>query len=371
MRALQKICIITPTLRGGGAEKVALNLANYYSTKGYIVDLVTFQSIGPYQSLVDKNVALVNLKSNRTLQLFSRLRLYFRQNLDSLIISTVRDSNAIVGLSALFLPITLVFSEQNTLDAIYRLPLIKRFVYFLQLKLSYSKSALVIANSEDTRADLCDAGVISFSKSVVISNPVLPPNYLQLADEDIDVLWLKDNQFKTILSVGRLTEQKNYTFLIDVFQEVHRSFQNARLVIIGEGEQHSLLLQLIQKYGLSEYVLILDFKINIFPYYKHADVFALTSKWEGFGNVLVEALSVGLPVISTNCPGGPKMILEDGYYGTLIPVGCKESYVNSLLNHLNNSIKDPNLIRYAQNFTVEAIAEEYLRVSARFFYRDH
>ena len=114
---------------------------------------------------------------------------------------------------------------------------------------------------------------------------------------------------------------------------------------------------------LNDFIDIVNFQSNIFPYYMKARIFALTSKWEGFGNVIVEALSAGTTVVCTNCTGGPKMILENGKYGHLIELNDKYTFSNILLNELNNSIKkDDKLINYSEKFTVQKVAKLYLEL---------
>ena len=363
MKSKEKISIITPSLNGGGAEKVAVNLANYYSSIGYPVDLVVFKLIGPYQSLVSDQVNLVNLNVSRARYVFLKIRKYLKNNQNARVLSVIRDANIFVGLAATGLKIqSLVFREANTLNAVENQKQPKKNIYKLLMKLAYSRANHIIANSEETKSDLYHHQIIKASKATVIRNPVLSPGYIKLKQQKIEELWLAEPDKKVILSVGRLHPQKNFPFLISVFNEVYLVNQSSRLMIVGEGEEKERLLNQIESEGLTEVVKFVDFQSNIYPYYENADVFALTSEWEGFGNVLVEALSVGLPVVSTNCPGGPKMILENGKYGTLVSLGDKQAYVDALLTALENPVNSQDSIDYAKRFTVESVAKEYLEV---------
>lgn len=359
----KKISIITPSLNGGGAEKVAVNLANHFADSDYSVDLVVFKLIGPYQSLVNKKVNLVNLSVSRTRYVFFRIRKYLRTNREARVLSVIRDANIFVGFAAYGLKIKrLAFREANTMNAIDNSPQPKKSIYKFLMKVAYKRADRIISNSEDTKTDLVKSKIIPEEKAIVIRNPVLDPSFIELKSEKLHDPWFLDEGTKVILSVGRLHRQKNFSFLISVFKEVHEINSCSRLVIVGEGEEKQRLFDLIKTEGLSEVVRIIEFQKNIYPYYENADVFALTSEWEGFGNVLVEALSVGLPIVSTNCPGGPKMVLENGKYGELVPLGDKKAYVKALLAALENPIKRQESINYAHHYSVEKVAREYLKV---------
>jgi len=248
------------------------------------------------------------------------------------------------------------------MNAIDNSPQPKKSIYKFLMKVAYKRADRIISNSEDTKTDLVKSKIIPEEKAIVIRNPVLDPSFIELKSEKLHEPWFLDEGTKVILSVGRFHRQKNFSFLISVFKEVHEINSCSRLVIVGEGEENQRLFDLIKIEGLSEVVRIIEFQKNIYPYYENADVFALTSEWEGFGNVLVEALSVGLPIVSTNCPGGPKMVLENGKYGELVPLGDKKAYVKALLAALENPIKRRESINYALHYSVEKVAREYLKV---------
>lgn len=365
MKEKVKISIITPSLNGGGAEKVAVNLANHYASSGYCVDLVVFSLVGPYQALIGENVNLVNLGVARSRYVFFEIRRYLRSNSSALILSVIRDANIFVGIAAYGLSIqSLVFREANTMDAIEAQWTPKKVSYKLLMKCAYRLANCILANSNDTKLDLLKNKIIPENKVKVIRNPVLPPGYQQLKTKSLDEAWFFERDSKVVLSVGRLHRQKNFPFLLSVFEEVYKTNNSARLMIVGDGEEKDHLLDLIDKKGLSNVAKIVGFQYNIYPYYENAAVFALTSDWEGFGNVLVEALSVGLPVISTNCPGGPKMILKKGKYGALIPLGDREAFVRALLKALENPSRSLDAINYSRRYSVECVAQDYLTALA-------
>lgn len=188
MKSKEKISIITPLLNGGGAEKVAVNLANYYASCGYSVDLVVFKLIGPYQSLVNDKV---NLSVSRARYVFFKVRKYLKNNPNARVLSVIRDANIFVGLAAIGLKLkSLVFREANTLNAVENKKQPKKTIYKVLMKLAYTRADIIIANSEDTKSDLCNHHIIKSVKATVIRNPVLSPDYIKLKQQKIEETWL-------------------------------------------------------------------------------------------------------------------------------------------------------------------------------------
>jgi len=358
----KKIIIVSPSLVGGGAEKVAVNLSNEFFNLGFKVDLVVFDLKGPYIDMVIDGVNLINLDVSRTRYAVMKLRGIYIENKGAVSLSVKRDCNIISGLASIGLDVSIYFREANTLDSLRRKNLFYIFLYKMMMRFSYALSVGVIANSFDTRKDLVNEYIINPEKIHVIRNPVLNEKYVEMSLEPVDDSWGFERNVKTVISVGRLHPQKNFKFLISAFKEVYNKNENYRLVIIGEGEEYQNLMQQVSESGLSSAVKILSFKKNIYPYYKKSDVFALSSDWEGFGNVLVEALALGLPVVSTDCPGGPRMILKNGEFGTLVPLGDKKRYVEAIIKSLESYEKRNDYVEYAKTFTVNSVAQDYLAV---------
>ncbi len=210
-----KITIVTPNLNGGGAQKVAINLANYYISINYDVDLVVMVNTGPYLNLIDTKVNIIFLNVKKIRYAIFPLRKYLKLNTKRYYLSVMRDSNIIIGVSSFgFRLRSLVYREASTLNEIKDLNTVKKYMFYIILKLTYTKADMIIANSDNTKDDLVEEYIVPLNKIITIMNPVLPNNFIELANENIIDKWFVDDKLKIILSVGRLSIEKNYKFLI-------------------------------------------------------------------------------------------------------------------------------------------------------------
>ncbi len=163
--------------------------------------------------------------------------------------------------------------------------------------------------------------------------------------------------YPKIIAVGRLVPQKDYPTLLRAFREVVLEKGQARLVILGEGALLPELKSQAKALGIEEYVWFAGFVENPFAYIKRASVFVLSSVSEGFGNVLVEAMGLGVPVVSTNCSGGPAEILENGKWGQLVPIADVKALAQAL-----NAVLDGKGIdgrERALDFSLNAVLDQY------------
>ena len=178
------------------------------------------------------------------------------------------------------------------------------------------------------------------------------------AKEPLDHPWLKPGAPPVILGTGRLVTPKDFSTLLRAFARV-RVQRKARLVILGEGNRREELESLAQQLGVSADVALPGFVANPYPFMERAAVFVLSSAWEGFGNVIVEALACGCPVVSTDCPGGPSEILDDGAYGPLVPVGDDAAMAEAILAVLESSRDSGRLQARAAVFSEERAIDNY------------
>jgi glycosyltransferase involved in cell wall biosynthesis len=371
-----KIVLFLPSFAGGGAERVGVNLANYYSSQGWDTTIVALRPEGPNAQRVSDSVKIINLKiRSRYVAIlpellfainFSKLFTAIKRLNPDIIISVIRGCNILVGLTYYFLRPTgkIIFREASTLDGIiHESSWVKKKMWLLRMRLAYHRAHKVVANSNDTRDDLVKFKIVNPEKIDTIGNPVLPDDIYSLQKSSVYHRWIGNSQYKIVLNVGRLQKVKNQSLLIQSFLEVYKSNQHARLLILGEGKEKDRLIDLAEHLGLRDVVEILPFQQNPYPFYQAADIFVLSSEWEGFGNVIVEAMASGTPVISTDCHGGPKMILEGGQYGCLVPPNNSQALAEAIIHELNHPT-DLEQIEKARKraleFSVSVIAKKYL-----------
>jgi glycosyltransferase involved in cell wall biosynthesis len=218
----------------------------------------------------------------------------------------------------------------------------------------------VVAVSRGAADDFARSSGFPRDRVEVVYNPVITPETAALAREAPDHPWLIPGQPPVILGVGRLTPQKDFPTLLRAFAEVRRR-RAARLIILGEGEDRANLLALAGALGVVDDVALPGFQRNALSYMAHSAVFVLSSAWEGLPTVLIEALAAGTRVVSTDCPSGPREILQEGRLGALVPVGDSSALAGAILEALERPASgvSPDAL---DSFTRDTAVDHYLRL---------
>jgi len=362
-----RLALFLPSLRGGGAERVMLSLAEGFAQRGFCVDLVLAKAEGPYLKDVSREVRIVDLNASRVIKSLPSLVRYLRSEKPDAMLSAMGHANivAICARSLAMVSTRVVVSEHSTLSLSMQNAPTKRgrFMPWL-MKFFYPRANGIIAVSKGVADDLARVIGLPRKRITVIYNPVVTPEVLQKAQEPIDHPWFRPGEPPVILGIGRLTRQKDFPTLIRAFALVRKE-RPARLMILGEGEERHNLEDLSRKLEITDDVDMPGFVDNPYKYMAHAAVFVFSSAWEGFGNVLVEAMACGCPVVSTDCPSGPAEILENGRYGRLVPVGDVESLARAIIETLNDPPDGKQLRRRAEDFSAERIVDKYLELFNR------
>lgn len=361
--AKELVALFLPSLRGGGAERVMVNLARGFAERGLKVDLVLAKAEGPYLSEVPPTVRIVDLKAPRVLASLPGLVRYLCRERPAAMLSTLDHAN-IMALWAKRLsgsPTRVVVRVANTpsLSSGHGSTARARLTP-LFLRLFYPWADGIVAVSQGVAADLSRITGIRRERITVIYNPVVTPELLERAKEPLAHPWFAPGQPPVILGVGRLTKQKDFPTLIRAFALVRRE-RPARLLILGEGEERSRLEALVKELGLEGDVALPGFVDNPYAYMSRAAVFVLSSAWEGLPNVLIQAMACGCPVVSTDCPSGPAEILENGKYGPLVPVGDVEHLFRAIVTIMDEG-RRLNLTAWISAFEVDIVLKQYLMV---------
>lgn len=355
------IAIFLRGLYGGGAERVMLNLARGFIERDRRVDLVLARAEGPYLAQVPPEVRLVDLKAQWMPSSPTKLVQYLRRERPVALLSALHYpceialwAKRLSGVST-----RVVVSEHNTLSLeAQRIPQLSVRLTPLAARLFYPWADGIVAVSQGVAQDLARVTCLPLERIKVIYNPVVVPDLFTQAKELVDHPWFKPGEPPVILGVGRLYKQKDFPTLIRAFAQV-RQVRPARLVILGSGPEQAQLKASVCDMGLEEEVAMLGFVQNPYPYMAQAAVFVLSSAWEGLPTVIIEALAVGTPVVSTNCESGPAEILDHGKYGLLAPVGDSKAIAEAILSVLSGNGKRvaPG---WLDQFTLEACTQQYL-----------
>ena len=359
-----KVALFVPALGGGGAQRVMTILASGLSEANVQVDLVLANATGPYLNDIPSHVNVVDLKGGRILTSIHRLMLYLKNENPSVMLSTVAHANVAALLAKrfsgsstkLFIRVENTISIATADEKGFR----SKILLYLIRKL-YPWANGVVAPSQGVADDLKQEFNISEDLISVIYNPVVRPEIYEKAKCEIKHPWFNAGEPPVIISVGRLTKQKDYATLINALSIVNKK-QQARLIILGEGEDRNELTSLITKLNLQDYVDLAGFVDNPYAYMAKSNVYVLSSLWEGLPNTLIEAMAVGLPIVATDCKSGPKEILLNGKYGWLSPTGSASSIAEGIIQALSSDAFPMPDSESLQLFQREKIVDKYLNL---------
>ena len=412
----EHIALFLPNLDGGGAEKVMLILATALVQRGYRVDLVLSQLSGPYLDHVPTGVHVVGLKArseclgrfqalvadytalgslllpvllayktHRIIRYLPDFVRYLRRAQPTIVLAALTPANLVTIWAQRLadIPVRVIISEHNTLSQMIAEKASFWRWRFLPplLKQVFARADAIIAVSNGAADDLARSTGLPRERVTTIYNPVVTPQLFDQARAPLNHPWFAAGAAPVLLGVGRLAKQKDFELLLRAFSRVLKT-RAARLMILGEGPERKRLESLAQQLGIAAKVALPGFVDNPFAYMARAKGFVLSSRYEGFGNVLVEALACGCPVVSTDCPSGPAEIMghvghgqtgqksgwNDFSSGILVPAGDEVALADAMLavlaapcDSVDTAARERRQSRAAQ-FSVEHAVDRYLEV---------
>ncbi len=354
-----RLALVAASMRMGGAERMTLNLAAEFARRGHDVDLVLIDRTGPLLERVPPGVRVVGLGGARARQVIGALRSYLKRERPDALLSVAFQTNILTMLASLGLrpgP-RIVLSVRNSYSATLAAgSRMTRALFGRATRLLYPRADRVVGISHGCSDDVRRNAGLAADQVVTIYNPVLDEDFDRRAAAPADPADL-EGEGALIVTVGRLAPQKDHATLLRAFARLAGKHP-ARLLLIGEGPMRAELEALARALGIAGRVAFAGLRDNPYPAMREADLFVLSSAWEGFGNVLVEAMAVGTPVVATDCPDGPAEILEGGKWGRLVPPGDADALAAAMLDVLQNGGVDAR--ERARAFTVERAADLYL-----------
>ena len=358
-----RIAFFLPTLVGGGAERVIVNLAQAIAERGHPVELVVAQATGELLTQRPATVPLVDLGARRVLRSIGPLVRHLRATRPRVVVSSMSHAN-LVALWAARLAGTrtpVIATVHNTMSrSTPQQGGIAGRLWPRLLRAFYPWAAEIVAVSEGAADDLARTAGLPRARIRVVYNPVITPGMLALARERTGHPWFASGQPPVVLGVGRLTPQKDFATLLRAFATL-RAGRAARLMILGEGEERPRLEALARELGLREDVALPGFQPNAMAHLAGAGLFVLSSAWEGLPTVLIEALAAGTRVVSTDCPSGPREILQGGRLGRLVPVGDAPALARAMAEALDRPAA-PVAPEALAPFTRDVAVDHYLRL---------
>jgi glycosyltransferase involved in cell wall biosynthesis len=372
-----RLALFLSGLSGGGAQRRVLALAHGFAARGHRVELVVVRAAGPFAAQIPSGVRLVALepamsrlpvlrryKSLWVIAAAPELARYLRGARPDVLLSTSNPANLAAlwarRLAAVDVPIVVTVNVHLSEATGARQPFWGRWLRALARRF-YPRADAIIAISRGVAADLEWSIPAAANRITTVYNPVDLADIERLGRERVEHPWFAGGGAPVILAVGKLKRQKDFPTLLRALRIV-RATRPARLVILGEGEERRRLQKLALSLGIADDVALPGFIDNPFPWMTGASVFVLSSAWEGFSNVLLEALACGCPVVSTDCPSGPAEILAGGLYGPLVPVGDADALAAAIVALLEQPPDRERLRRRARDFSLDAAVNGYLKV---------
>ena len=368
--ARRKICFVLPSLSGGGAERAAVQILNGLDPDHWDRSMFLFAREGPYLSEVDPAIRIASADTPARWGRWNALRRFIAGERPEVVMAFLSFFSVLSTARAAMTGAKVVFNLQTPMsafltDADYQWrDRGNKTAFSTVMRVAYAAADLIVATSNGVARDLTSAFGIDPGQIRVLANPVDVDRVRAAAAEAIDESVLPAGTAPLIVAAGRLADAKNYPLMIEAFAAI-RQRMPARLCILGQGELEGSLRQLIAARGLGDAVSLAGFQANPWKFIARADLFLLTSHYEGFGNVLIEAMACGVPVVAT-ASAGTRDIVRHQVDGMLVEQHSPAAVASSVIAVLESPARRAemsNAARDAANrFAVAQVIARYEQV---------
>ncbi|MXR52998.1 glycosyltransferase [Halovenus sp. WSH3] len=359
------IAFFIPDLTVGGAEQVTVNIVNGLAARGYAVELLLSRNEGKLRTELDDEVTVVTLQPDRTSVLgvgahLPALVSYLRRREPALFLPHLRHPSVVsLTINRLFETETKIIPTHHAAFGQSTEQTVKDRVVESVVPRLYPAADGLIAVSDGVAEGLAARTPVDRKDISVLHNPVDVAEIQRRARQPVDHPWLEDDDRDVVVFVGRHTEQKALDTWVRTFQRVYEENPDARGIIAGTGPQSEEIADAIEAAGLSEAVTMPGYVENPYGLMSRADVFLLSSRYEGLPTVLIEALACGCPVVATDCESGPREILDNGKFGVLAPVGDERALATGVTELLDAPPATDLLRARAAEFAPDAVLDAY------------
>jgi glycosyltransferase involved in cell wall biosynthesis len=358
---MARIGIVIYSLAGAGAERVSVNLAHEFVAAGHAVDFVLAHGEGELIAEVPTAAEMQVAQTVGARGWRAAIRDYVQEQSPDVLLAMMEGAGVLsIQAAKGAVPVYVVSHIHFSRHCRHAPRWKERWLMPLAARWYLPRAAGVIGVSHGVSEDIRQAAGLKTERVRTIYNPILTDAFYKKAAEPVDHPWFVPNRdWLTVVTVGRLTVQKDHDTLLRAIAHVNNQ-RPVRLMVLGQGERLEELQALADELGIGAMVKFAGFDANPYRYIASSDVFALSSRWEGFGNVLVEALACGVSVVATNCPSGPREVLDDGRFGELVPVGDSEVLAEGITRAYEREPTPTKLSHHLKQFESASVARQYL-----------
>jgi len=358
-----RIAVFMATSGHSGVDRAMQHLIPELARRGYAVDLLKVRNHGPELSEIPQGVHIIDLGASHVYTSLPAVIRYLHRKHPIVMLSDKDRVNrtALLARALARVPTRLVLSSGTTIsiDLNNRGPF-ERWLQRTSMGKLYHLADKVIVTSKGVADDMASYTGLARDLIEVIPSPVIAKDVFTKPQPCPDHPWLQDKKVPVVLGAGALTYVKDFQTLIRAFAQV-RADRACKLIILGKGKLRDTLLNLAAELGVKNDISLPGFIPKPYGYMAHSSLFVLSSRWEGLGFVLIEALATGTPVVSTDCQSGPREILQDGKYGRLVPVGNIDALAEAINKTLDNPLPKEFLQQAARPYEIGISTTEYLR----------
>lgn len=354
----RRVCFVLPSLNGGGAERAAVQVLNSLDDAVWNRSMFLFERRGPYLDDLDPAIELRASTEPSRVGRWRALRKHVRRAQPHVVMAFLSFASALTAVRASGAATKVVFNQQTPIteflsDADYQWRRgWRRAAFTAGSRLVYRAADAVVATSRGVADDLTRNFGVSPERITVIPNPVDLTAVRTRAAEPLTEAESLRGSTPVIVAAGRLADAKNYPMMIEALAQLRQSIP-ARLFILGQGELDTALRQQVAALNLGDAVTFLGFQANPWKFIAQADVFALSSRYEGFGNVLIEAMALGVPVVATTS-AGTRDIVDHERTGLLVEPHTAAAFAAAL-----RRVLEPGTLRAAMRAAAMRDAERF------------
>ncbi len=358
---MKRFSILISFSGDGGVEKMMINLLEGLVDQKVKVDLLVIKDRAPHFARIPKGINIIKLGPNSASFCKKPLIDYLKNAQPDVLLAAKHRALKLAIQAKRASGVTCQIVGQlhtHASESLKHKLWLKRVIWFASMRRLYRHADKIISVSQGVADDIQGITQIKSEKLAVIYNPVVTNELKSLAEQPVDHPWFND-ALPVIVAAGRFNKQKDFITLIKAFALLHKK-RSCRLIILGKGELQAEYQKLAQSLRVEKYINFPGFTLNPYTYMAHAQLFVLSSAWEGFGLVLAEAMALGTPVVSTNCRSGPSEILIDGRYGKLTEVGNAQALADAMATTLDQPMDKMKLQQGSKRFTIEHCTQQYI-----------